>query len=217
MSGKTCLILANGDLGDAAAIRARLAGLDPDVVLAADGGTRHAATLGLSLTTVIGDLDSLGGDPGAPTLPHPSDKDETDLELALLHAVRLNADRVVLLGAVGGRLDMTIANALLLLHPALVGRRVEIWNGDETSFVLWPPGGSVEGQAGDRVSLIPLGGPAEGVSTEGLTFPLQGETVSPGPGRGVSNRMTEAEATIRVRSGAILVVHFPHRAPRGIR
>lgn len=213
MKGQTSLILANGELGGAAIIAARLAGLTPSHVYAADGGARHAASLGLHLSAVIGDLDSLVGNPGASTQHHPSDKDETDLELALLHAVSEDAETVILLGAGGGRLDMTIANALLLLHPALAGRRVEIWNGLETAFVLRPPGGAVDGDPGDRVSLLPLAGTADGILTEGLAFPLHDETLSPGPARGVSNRLTGTRAEIRLRSGALLVVHAPAEGP----
>lgn len=210
MSGTICVILANGELGDAPTIAARLESLDPEHVLAADGGARHAAPLNLSLTATVGDLDSHTGEPGI-VHPHPVDKDETDLELALLHAVSLGAGRIVLLGAVGGRLDMTIANALLLLHPALSGRRVEIWNGAETAFVVLPPGGPIIGAPGDRISLIPLAGPAADVSTDGLAFPLRGEILTPGPGRGISNRVVEARPRIRLASGALLVVHAPAR------
>jgi thiamine pyrophosphokinase len=210
VSGKTAVILANGDLGDPQRLLARLATIQPDLVIAADGGARHAPGLELRLDVVIGDLDSGAGDLGVEVLRHPPDKDETDLELALVHALTWGAETVILLGAVGGRLDMTLANALLLLHPSVGHQHVAIWHGSETAYALRPPGGVIRGRAGDRVSLIPLAGDALGVTTEGLQFGLHGERLAPGPARGLSNRMTAASAEVRMEAGTLLMIHAPN-------
>jgi len=213
------IVLANGSLTDAPRLRARLQGWAGAAVIAADGGLAHAQALGLTVGTVVGDLDSL--DP--PTRArlqrddvrlehHPAEKDETDLELALLTAVRQGADAIAILGAWGGRLDMSIANLLLLLHPALAGIRVELWDGDQTAWVLRPPGGEVGGSPGDTLSLIPLGEEATGVTTAGLAYPLRGETLPIGPARGVSNVLEAAQASVRLTAGALLAIHSPGRA-----
>lgn len=212
MSGKTCVILANGDLGDPRILSARLATIQTDLVIAADGGARHAPGLGLHIDVVIGDLDSSTGELEVELVQHPPDKNETDLELALVHALTSGAESVVMLGAVGGRLDMTVANALLLLHPSITNQRVAIWHGSETAVVLRPPGGTIDGASGHRVSLIPLAGEATGVATEGLLFRLQGERLAPGPARGISNRMTAASAEVRLEAGALLMIHAPEEA-----
>ena len=62
------------------------------------------------------------------------------------------------------------------------------------------------GRRGDLVTLLPVGGRADGVRTEGLRFPLFGETLDPFATRGVSNELIAAEATISVRSGVLLLI-----------
>jgi thiamine pyrophosphokinase len=130
MSQKT-IVLANGTLDDPAPLRKRLMAWGEAEVIAADGGARLAASLGLRPQIVIGDLDSL--DPqdrqvlteaGARLQASPADKDETDLELALRLAVAGGAEQVAVLGALGGRLDMTLANLLLLADDRLAAGRL---------------------------------------------------------------------------------------------
>ncbi|HEY6607734.1 MAG TPA: thiamine diphosphokinase, partial [Candidatus Limnocylindria bacterium] len=100
---------------------------DADMVVAADGGGRALDELGRRPDVVIGDLDSIEpelvdrlGAAGARVERHPADKDASDTELAVLHALDAGADQIVLLGAVGGdRLDHELANVLLLTDDAL--------------------------------------------------------------------------------------------------
>ncbi len=212
------ILLANGSLTDVPHLRARLRDWVDAGVIAADGGQAHAAALGLKVDTVIGDLDSL--DPAAQARlqregvrfeRHPAEKDETDLELALLAAVRQGATWIAVLGAWGGRLDMSVANLLLLLHPALPGVRVELWEGAQTAWLLRPPGGEVRGRRGDGLSLIPLGADAVDVATDGLAYPLRGETLAVGPARGVSNLLESPPASVRLSAGTLLAIHNPAR------
>jgi thiamine pyrophosphokinase len=208
---KRVIIFANGELTEPQTVRARLR-VD-DTLIAADGGARGCLALGLTPHLVVGDFDSLTADEVAGLRPrgvlieqHPPGKDETDLELALLAALRLGATDIALLGAAGGRLDMTLANLLLLTHPALAGVRVAVWHGTQTAWLIRPPGAEVRGAIGDTLSLIPLSGDAGGVTTHGLRYPLRGETLAFGPARGVSNVLTEATARVELRSGLMLAV-----------
>jgi thiamine pyrophosphokinase len=218
MSQKS-IVLANGPLDDLAPLRERLAAWGEAEVIAADGGARLAARLGLQPEIVIGDLDSL--DPqerqalveaGVRLQASPADKDETDLELALRLAVAGGAEQVAVLGALGGRLDMTLANVLLLADDRLAGVEVQLWHGEQTAWIIRPPGGELPGQAGDSLSLIPLGGPAAGITTHNLAYPLLDETLSVGPARGVSNVIRAAPASVRLAAGRLLAVHTPGRA-----
>ncbi len=213
------LILANGLLDDLAQVRTRVTSWQPPLVIAADGGYRHAAALALKVDVVIGDLDSLDRvtrsaleASGTHLEITPAEKDETDLELALLYAVRQGADPIAVLGALGGRLDMTLSNMLLLTHPALGTVRVELWNGTQTAWLIRPPGGEVYGAVGDTLSLVPLGGDAQGVTTQGLKYALHDEPLAFGPARGISNVLTEVTAHVRLRKGLLLAVHTPGRA-----
>jgi thiamine pyrophosphokinase len=207
-------IFANGDLVNAR--RAMAAAQSADMVIAADGGVRHCTRLEIRPAVVIGDLDSLTQSQlatlkaqGTELIHHPADKDETDLELALLHAVSLDATRITLLGASGDRLDMTVSNLLLLADPRLASAEIELWYADQTARVLTPPGGRLAGEPGDTLSLIPLGTDAGSITTHDLEFALEREHLALGPARGVSNRISGPMPTVEFRSGLLLAVHTP--------
>jgi thiamine pyrophosphokinase len=104
-----------------------------DWIIGADGGAAQALAWGLVPHLVIGDMDSLPGEAraaleaqGSQFVVHPRAKDETDLELALTYATQQGAREIVVLGALGGRLDHTLANVLLLTLPKLDGVVVRI-------------------------------------------------------------------------------------------
>jgi thiamine pyrophosphokinase len=207
------VVLANGMLEDVPGLRRRLAGWSPTLVIGADAGARHAAALGLRLTALLGDLDSI--DPpmlaearrnGVDVRSFPADKDETDLELALLFAVEAGADEICILGALGARIDMTLANIMLLAHPRLTGRRVEMWDAGQTVWLIRPPGEAVPGRIGDRLSLLPMGDFADGVTTHGLEYPLQGERLPLGPARGVSNVVAAENPRVELKCGLLLAI-----------
>jgi thiamine pyrophosphokinase len=214
---KRVLIIANGELDPGMA--PRLASLPVDRLIAVDGGAGHCRSLGLVPDLVIGDLDSLTPETlehvvraGAALERHPARKDETDLELALGNALRQGAEYIVLACALGGRLDMTLANVLFLARPEFRDIRIELWEARRTTWLLRPPGGEIHGFRGDTLSLIPLQGDAEGVVTEGLAYPLRDETLRFGQARGLSNVFTGMRARVRLRGGMLLVVHTSGRA-----
>ena len=209
---KHCVIIANGDRPDPKTAHRHAD--RADLLIAADGGARHALALGLTPHVVIGDLDSLDAEQqaqlraaGTEFIIHPPAKDETDLELALLYAVGQRADPIVVLGALGGRLDQMLANVLLLTMPALAGRDARIVDGPQSAFVVRDTA-TLTGRPGDTVSLIPLNGAAHGVTTDGLLYALQDGTLPFGPALGVSNEMIERRAQVRVRDGLVLCVHL---------
>lgn len=141
-------------------------------------------------------------------------KDESDLELALLAAVGAGADELVVLGAFGGpRLDHALANVGLLVLPALADRRVILLDaGNRLSAIVapGPDGGpvrrSLPGRLGAYVSLLPWGGDALGITTEGLAWRLTDEPLRAGPARGLSNVRTDSGAAVTLRAGTLLVV-----------
>jgi len=184
-----------------------------DVVIAADGGANWLATQGLVPHVLVGDMDSVTdavreaiAGQGGRLVTVPRAKDETDLELALLEAVDVGARQITVLGALGGRIDHALANVYLLALSALRGRDVRLYDGT-TYLWLTDSLARVQGEPDDLISLIPLGGDVQGVHTSGLAYPLRGETLHVGPARGISNVMTETEATIEVGAGLLLVAH----------
>lgn len=188
-----------------------------DWIIGADGGAALALAWGLVPELVIGDMDSLPEQArailereGCHLIEHPRAKDKTDLELALTHAVEEGAKEIVVLGALGGRLDHLLANVLLLALPSLAGVAVRIVEGDQQALIL--RGGEaveIEGAEGDLVSLIPLGGNACGVASRGLVWGLDGDTLEFGSSRGVSNEMASGCFRVEVGEGLLLVVHSP--------
>ena len=135
----------------------------------------------------------------------PREKDETDLELALLHAASAGATAIDILGALGGRWDHTLANVALLALPELRGRRARLLADGQTLFLV-RDAAVLEGQAGDTVSLLPLTGEAHGVTTRGLRYPLDDATLSYERARGVSNVLLDPPGHVSLREGLLLVV-----------
>jgi len=213
------IVLSNGEIDELATVRQRVRAWGQALVIAADNGVRFAGPLGLFPNIILGDLDSLDPELRAlfdkesvSVIQVPAEKDETDLELALLEAAHRGAEHIVILGAIGGRLDMTLSNVLLLTHPDLLDVRVELWDADQTLWIIRPPGGEVFGQPGDTLSLIPIGGDASGVTTHNLHYPLENETLVFGPARGISNVLTADHAHVNLTDGLLLAVHTPGRA-----
>ncbi len=140
---RRALIFVNGELHDLAAVRALVQ--PGDYRVAADGGTRHLLNLGLLPDVVVGDLDSLTAaevenlkNQLVRVEQHPVHKNETDLELAVETALREGCSKILILGALGGRLDMTLANIFLLTLPELAGVDVRLEDGREEVFMIRP-------------------------------------------------------------------------------
>lgn len=214
MTTDKALIFANGDLRNGRMVQRALAHADHALIVAADGGALAARYFGLMPHCIIGDMDSV--DPalladlqkaGVEVRRFPEAKNETDLELALLYAVERGVRWVRVIGAVGGRLDQTLSNVFLLALPALRHCDVRLAAGDEETSLLMPGTLTIEGEAGDTISLLPMSGIARGVRTDGLAYPLNDEDLFLGPARGVSNVMEKERAHVHVREGALLVLH----------
>lgn len=212
------LIFANGDVNDGPMVRRATAKCADALCIAADGGVRVAKALGVQVGIVIGDMDSLSPadlddlKQHAQILRYPPEKNETDLELALMYAVEHGARWIRIVGAVGDRLDQTLSNVYLMALPVLKGCDVRMVAGKQETWLMGMGTHAVEGQAGDTLSLIPLNGTVRGVKTEGLYYPLRDEDLIFGPTRGVSNVLNGTSASVTVREGVLLVVHTIGRA-----
>ena len=190
---------------------------DAGTVLAADGGLERARELGLDVDVVVGDLDSVTPETlaaaeaaGARVVRHPQAKDATDLELALDEAVGLAARRVLLVASSAGRLDHLLGSLLLLGAERYAELELDALVGDALVHVVRDER-ALSGASGELLSLLAVGGPAVGVVTEGLEYPLRRETLEPGSSRGVSNVFTGAEARVALEHGVLLAVR-PGRA-----
>ena len=203
----TVVVVAGGDPPTPAEISRLPAN---PVVVAADSGLDHAIAAGLTAAVAVGDMDSVSPEAlaaaeqaGTRIERHSADKDQTDLELALELAARL-ADRVIVIGAAGGRIDHLIGNLAVLASPRWAGVAIEAWL-DGARAVVVHGQRTLEAEPGTTVSLFALGGPAR-VTTTGLAWPLNDEVLEPLTGRGVSNRATTPFPEVAVSEGVVLAV-----------
>jgi thiamine pyrophosphokinase len=181
-----------------------------------DGGAGNALALGLEPGVVIGDMDSIEAElrghlerEGCLFVEHPSRKDETDSELAVKYALSEGATELLILAALGGRIDHTLANVMLLAIPELSSASARMIDGDQELLLLRDEI-QIEGRPGDTISLLPLGGDVVGIRTEGLEYPLTDEPLEFGTSRGVSNVLVGPRAKVEVEEGLLLMVHH-HR------
>ena len=214
------VVVANGDVDT---LDGRLL-VEAPLLIAADGGSRAVLAAGRLPDVIAGDLDSLAATPhlaaaveaGTVRLEErPAAKDETDTEVALAVAIAAGAKRVTVLGATGGeRLDHELANLLLLADPD--HRNLDLRLVAGATVVRAIHAGQrmkLDALPGDTVSLLPLGGDAVGVTTHGLAYRLDGDTLRFGRARGVSNVVVSRGASVELREGVLLVMEIggaPH-------
>jgi thiamine pyrophosphokinase len=186
-----------------------------DLLVAVDAGADAIARAGLVPKLLVGDMDSVGlktrkafEGAGVEVVLLPVAKDQTDLEAALHLVVDRGADDITVYGALGGpRLDHLLGNVLLLTLPCLGGVPIRLV--DHLHEVFLARGeAQVAGAPGDTVSLLPLTAEVREVWTEGLLYPLAGETLVRSRTRSLSNQMTEPLARVTHGEGDLLLVHY---------
>jgi len=186
--------------------------LPGDFLVAVDGGLRHLKRIGLTPHLLIGDLDSVDStdladiiEAGIEIKQFPPAKDQTDLELALEYALSIGYTQIVVAYAFGDRIDHTLGNLSLLSRPDLSGRTLILDDG-QTQARLLTGSASLPSQTGDLISLVPWGEPVHGITTRGLQYPLNNETLSPWQTRGTSNVAMADSIEIDFKSGRLLVI-----------
>ena len=194
--------------GESPPIRSALWIPPASFVIAADSGLDHAHQLGFEADLLVGDLDSVSlgasGHHAGKVEKYSEDKDYTDLDLAMQTAMR-RGGLVIVVGGHGGRLDHFLANAELLADRRWSAARI-IWLAGEDLVTVIHHRTSLHGRPGDLLSLVPVGGHAIGVTTEGLQWPLEDAILAAGSTRGVSNRFTDTSAEVSVRQGVLLAI-----------
>ena len=201
-------ICANGLINDYTTTREKLQ--DANYLIACDGGLRHFPLLGLSPDCLIGDFDSAPSHllgqyrtAGIPILPFPPEKDETDLALAVAHACSLNPAMILILGALGGRLDHALGNIHVLAQTGDIP--TFLWD-ESTQIQLIRNNANITKSQYNTISLIPLTSMVTGITTRGLRYPLYNEALKAGEVRGISNTFLTDIAHITIKSGLLITI-----------
>lgn len=198
------VIIGNGEIKDYDFIAGKLR--KGDYIVCADGGYRHALKLGIRPDVLIGDMDSVGDESyDGEIINLPVRKDFTDSEVCVKYVLLKDFDEILMLGFIGTRLDHTITNLMLLKQIAESGKKGKII--DEHNEIYFTSGENIiYGKKGDLISLIPFGGDLTGITTSGLDYPLENETLVFGESRGVSNVMISGKCTVNIGGGSGLII-----------
>lgn len=208
---KRAIIFYNGDLSDLTTAKQYIK--KNDYIICADGGTRHALDLDLKPNLILGDFDSLEPDlqkffkkENIEWIAYDREKDETDSELALKHAIKKGYKTILLFGVFGSRIDHMLTNLFALDTLAKNNIDVTVIEGKKEIKVI--SGHTVlHGKKGDLLSLIPLRETAKKVTTKNLYYPLKNEDLLFGYSRGISNVFTTDTAEVSLSGGSLLVIH----------
>jgi thiamine pyrophosphokinase len=178
-----------------------------DLVIAADGGYASLCTLGIRPDFVIGDFDSLDEIPDHPDLLRlPRIKDETDMGYAINHALTLGYTRFLLLGGMGGRLEHTIANLQLLAGLNQRGALGILYGSGQAAAVITNGRFTFPADLSGYCSVFCQSGVAEGVSIEGMKYPLFEDELTGDFPLGVSNEFLGIPAVVSVEQGTLLLI-----------
>ncbi len=206
------IIFVNGLTPDLKAIQRHIEA--DDRIFCADGGTLHALALGLTPHYIVGDLDSVPPGliqqmqaQGVAIQQHPTKKDSTDLELTLSLALEQGAKRILLVTALGGRLDQQLGNIMLLAHKRWASVRLGIAEGPEIAWLMRGPDKlSLEGHPGDTFSFVVLSSEVIGLTLTGVAWPLDAVQVPLGSSLTISNVFVETRMTVEIKTGIGLAI-----------
>ncbi|HSQ89666.1 thiamine diphosphokinase [Romboutsia sp.] len=209
---KVCIIL-NGQITEHKVIREALIRQEYDYIICADGGANHAYKMDIVPDYIIGDLDSVQFDIinyykncGVRFEEFPSKKNETDTELCIYLADKLNAKEIHFIGSLGGRIDHTIANVNLLYYVRKMDIVPKIISEKEQIYIAINEEKIIHGNKGDTISIIPINGDAKGVTLTNLEYPLNNYDMKFYLPLGISNVMLSKECKVRVDDGSLLII-----------
>lgn len=173
---------------------------DADVIIGVDGGYQVLLDKGITPDLIVGDFDSFTGTVPADAVRYPSEKDVTDLEIALEAARERGASEIEVYGALGGRLDMTLGNiGLLEAYPEMrlhaVGQEVFL----ATEGEHW-----IERKENHYLSFIPW--KEATLSIAGVKYPLRHRAVVSHEALTISNEWSADVAELKVHRGKVLVM-----------
>lgn len=204
----TCALVAASDF-NAEDFKARYDAGMFEFVIAVDAGFAHLEALGVAPDMAVGDFDSLGYVPKCRRVSrHPVKKDKSDMELALEKAVSWDYDDLVVYGALGGRLDHTLANLQLFATYSERGFYVTgVHDSYAVRLLTGPDVLELPPLESGTVSVLAANDRAEGVIEHGMEYSLDDEPLSNRTSRGISNELLGKPATVAVEKGTLYVFY----------
>ena len=201
----TCALVATSDFNGRHFDDLRSAGVF-DAVIAVDGGYAHVEGAGCVPDLTIGDFDSLGYVPaGGAVVQHPTHKDASDLELALDYAAEQGYARAIAYGALGGRLDHSVANLQMCARFAEQGMGVQLVGVDCVVDILVGPGMLDLPASRGTVSVFSAVDESLGVTERGMEYPLENATLTNRTTLGLSNELIGKPASVSVEQGTLFI------------
>ncbi len=178
-----------------------------DLIIAADGGYSTLKKINIKPDLVVGDFDSLGEAPeNENVIKHPIKKDDTDTLLAVKIGLEKGYKTFVIYGAVGGRLDHTVATIQTATFVAENGGIAYIYDGNHTVTAIKNSSIKFKDTAKGYISIFALSGVAKGVSIDGLLYELNDAEITPSFPIGVSNEFIGKESDISVTDGVLTII-----------
>ncbi len=211
---KKIIIISGGCFGDPIFFKKKIAEIGPSLIIVCDGGVRHLQKIGIKPDVIIGDMDSI--EPAqlksysaqdVQIIKYSANKDFTDTELALDYALNLKPTAIYIWGALGGRLDHTLANVFLLRKGQKAGIKTYLIDEYCEAFIVNREAAFVDAK-GITVSLFAFSPQVEGLSLSGFVYPLKDAILTMGESPGISNIINKAHAKISVRAGNLLVIRY---------
>ncbi|MGN6709995.1 thiamine diphosphokinase [Anaerocolumna jejuensis] len=214
MSGLKVLIVTGGEIS-LPFIKEYLTGRDFDKIIAVDKGLEAVQALSLKPDYIIGDFDSVSKEvisyyktlEGVQVAEYDPMKDATDTELAILAAMELQPEEIVILGATGTRADHMMSNVSLLYLPLRENIRTSLVDKHNKIYIINRDTVIYRNKLhGPYVSLLPFTEIVEGVTLKGFLYPLEDKTLTMGSSLCISNEVTEEKAEILIGAGILLVI-----------
>ena len=209
---KVCIVL-NGEIKNYPKTKEIILKEKYDYIIGADGGCNHLYKMNIIPNYIIGDLDSINEElisyyknKNVIFKKYPTHKDETDSEICIYLAKKLNATKVDFIGTLGGRIDHTLANIGLMNYVKNMDINPRILTSEEEILIVKNEKITLKGNKGDTVSFISIVGDAKGVTLENMEYPLNNAKVGYLSSLGISNVMVKDECTIKVEDGCALII-----------
>lgn len=207
-----CIIFTGGEFANSTLIQKTVS--SAKMIIAADSGAATAYALRIVPDIIVGDFDSLNKktlqffkEKGSKILQFPTEKNETDTELALNIAIKEGATAVTILGGIyGNRLDHVLGTLFLSKTYSIP---ITFMHGNTVAWIgKGPLSQSIQGKSGDLLSLIPLSSAVKTIKTEGLQYPLNNDSLFMGKTRGISNVFIQNNIHVSWKRGRLLIVHI---------